>query len=341
MKRIKTGIPVTALAFAVLAGGPVFAAETTGSEGVESGAGVSNMTTTTDTTTTDTTPTSTQMIGTSVQTEAKLSQEFAEFLGSEEQAAQVVEGLRQGSSFSLSSGSGETETTAGGEGDTAALEVGAIEPPTGTMGYGNVKLTLRLAESKLQQMGITQPTPDELSAVLLGGDVNGQAVDGILAMRAEGMGWGEIAQQYDMKVGQIMGNGHGVADANAAAQAATETATTTTASTASGNGYIPSSSTKSAPGLVRQQSNGYIASSKGQHGRGIISANGASVQQASYQKSNGKAHTIKANNSYTQGNKHGYIASGSAAGGAGAARITSAAAVQGGAGKARGHVNKK
>lgn len=340
MKRIKTGIPVTALALAVLTANPVVADETPVGGGVEEGVEVSSTTTTTDPATT-TMDGSAQMVGTSVQTESKLSQEFAEFLGSEEQAAQVVEGLRQGSSFSLSSGPGEADTGVAVGDDAAVLEAGVIEPPTGTMGYGNVKLTLRLAESKLQQMGITQPTSDELSAVLLGGDVNGQAVDGILAMRAEGMGWGEIAQQYDMKVGQIMGNGKGVASVSSAPQVSTETTTETAMSTARGNGYIPSSSGKSAPGLVRQQSNGYIASSKGQQGRGIVSANGASIQQAGYQKSNGKAHSIKTNNGYAQGNKNGYIASGNGVAGGSAASLASASAASGSMGKAKGHVNKK
>lgn len=338
MKLLKRGIPVSALALAVFATTPVIADETPVAEGTEGGTEVSSTTTDTTATTMDS---STQMVGTSVQTEAKLSQEFAKFLGSEEQAAQVVDGLRQGTSFSLSSGPGEAETGTAAGGDSASLEAGAIEPPTGTMGYGNVKLTLRLAESKLQQMGITQPTSDELSAVLLGGDVNGQAVDGILAMRADGMGWGEIAQQYDMKVGQIMGNGKGVASVGSATQVSTETTTETAMSTANGNGYISSSSGKSVPGLVRKQSNGYIASAKGQQGRGIVSANGASVQQAGYQKSNGKAHSIKTNNSYAQGNKNGYISSGNGVAGGSAANLTSASAASGSMGKAKGHVNKK
>ena len=77
------------------------------------------------------------------------------------------------------------------------------------MGYGNVRITLRLAQAQLNQLGITQPTTEELSAVLLGGDINGSQVDGILAMRADGMGWGQIAKEYGMTVGQIMGKGAG------------------------------------------------------------------------------------------------------------------------------------
>ena len=40
-----------------------------------------------------------------------------------------------------------------------------IDPPTGTMGYGNVRLTLKLAEARLARYGISLPTSRKLSAV--------------------------------------------------------------------------------------------------------------------------------------------------------------------------------
>ncbi|WP_428607440.1 hypothetical protein [Sedimenticola sp.] len=305
-KRLKHSIHFFTLASFFVVTGPLLADETTTTD-----------TSTTDTTTTiettvDTADASTT-VGTSSQTEGALSQRYSEFLGSEEQAAEVVSGLRQGTAFSLSS---DAETTAT-----------QIEPPTGTMGYGNVKLTLSLAESTLKQMGITQPTNEELSAVLVGGEINGQPVEGILAMRAEGMGWGQIAREYDMSVGQLMGKG----------KVATTLPATTESSAVKSNGYIPSHPPKSTSVGVQSRGNGYISSGKGQ-GSGIVTANGGSVQQASHGKQNGKAFSGKSANSYASAaNKNGYIP-GSAAGSSATVSNTAAAGTMG---KANGHVNKK
>ena len=261
-------------------------------------------------------------IGSSVQTEGKLTQEFSEFLGGEEQAASVVDGLRQGTSFSLNSE--PTDSTS-----TTNVDSSSIEPPTGTMGYGNVKMTLRLAETKLAEMGITQPTSEQLSAVLLGGDIDGQQVDGILAMRADGMGWGEIAHQYDMKVGQLMGKGKPTSFV--------DTSTTQT-TTANRNGYISPYSRNNNPGAFKHQSNGYIPSSKHGAGKGIITASGNTVHQNGYSKNNGKFKPVKTVKAHHV-NKHGYIASGGMT--SQSSVISNATATHHSPGKAKGHVNKK
>ncbi|MEH6627293.1 MAG: hypothetical protein V7739_12685 [Motiliproteus sp.] len=201
-------------------------------------------------------PVPTSLIGSSENVEGKLSNEFAEFLSGSEQAGEVVDGLRQGTSFSL-------ETTPEEPVDTGATST--IDPPTGSMGYGNVRMTLRLAEAKLAEYDITQPTSEQLSAVLLGGEINGSQVEGILSMRAEGMGWGDIAHQYDMKVGQIMGNGKGL------------TTTTSTSSTTA----ITNAAGKTIPASANS-SNGYIASGKSKAlGQGIVSGNGNQVSTLS------------------------------------------------------------
>ena len=221
--------------------------------------------TTTTTTVSSSTPTTTPAVGTSSVTEGKLSAEFADFLGGEKQAAAVVSGLRQGSVFSLESGSGSGTTTT------------TIDPPTGTMGYGNVRIALRLAQAELGQLGITQPTGDELSAVLLGGEINGTQVDGILSLRADGMGWGQIAQQYGMTVGQLMGKGAGLTR---------QSATTTTSSETRATGKAGHVS-----GASQARSNGYIPSGGGDaHGSGMVTASGDSVGGSGYGGSKGQAH---------------------------------------------------
>lgn len=188
-------------------------------------------------------------IGTSGKAESNLSSEFAGFLGGTEQAHAVVDGLRQGTAFLYV----KPETPEA-----------IIDPPTGSMGYGNVRITLRMAQAELSKLGIAQPSAEELSAVLLGGEIDGAPVDGILAMRAEGMGWGQIAQQYGTTVGQVMGKGAGLTK----------------------QAYIPSQASpggKNAPGSTGKaaqhaHANGYIPSGNGKAlGYGIVSGTGASV----------------------------------------------------------------
>ena len=279
----------------------------------------------------------TSSIGTSVNTESKLTNEFAEFLGSEEQAAIVVDGLRQGKSFSYTTGESEVfekETPIEANNtptpeNPIEVDPNIIEPPTDSMGYGNVKLTLKLAESKLAEMGITQPTNEQLSAVLPGGNIDGQPVDGVLVMRADGMGWGEIAHQYNMKVGQLMGK----------AKPAATPETTTQLSPANSKGYIAPYSKKSTAGFSKHHSNGYIPSSKNHAAaKGMVTANGMSAHQPGYIKNNGKIKPIKTANIH-HGNKHSYIPSSSAAS---STTVTSAgAATHSSMGKAKGHIHKK
>lgn len=240
--------------------------------------------TTTTTTTTTSASTSTTAVGTSSTTEGKLSAEFANFLGGEQQASAVVSGLRQGTAFTLDAASTGTAT---GTGTTATTTTSTtIDPPTGTMGYGNVRITLRLAQAELNQMGITQPTSEQLSAVLLGGEINGTQVNGILTMRADGMGWGQIAKQYGMTVGQIMGKGIGLTKTTANAAAVSGSATRSAhASPAHANGYIPDSPTYTS----HAHSNGYIPSGKSGDA-GIVTASGSSLAGSASGTGTGQAH---------------------------------------------------
>ena len=287
---------------------------------------VTSSSTTTDSTTTGTTTTT--AVGSSATTEAKLSMEFADFLGGQEQAGTVVSGLRQGTAFDLvteTTTTGSTGTT-GTPSTTTTTTTTTIDPPTGTMGYGNIRITLRLAQAELNQLGITQPTPDQLSAVLLGGELNGTQTSGILALRAEGMGWGQIAKEYGFTVGQLMGNGAGVTKQPAATtttaqtQATTRTSTAKTTAASSGqgsaaraNGYIPSSSAKVTP---TARANGYIPSGKSQGA--MVSAGGASLGSAQG-GGKGSAHKVDAGAaSGAAGGANHHVSAAGAGNGAGA-----------------------
>ena len=272
----------------------------------------------------------TNTVGQSATVESKLSNEFSAFLGGEEQARQVVSGLRTGKSFSLVAD--DAATVEGRPLPPAdSTQPAVIEPPTGTMGYGNVRLTLKLAEARLAEYGISQPTNEQLSAVLVGGDIDGAVVEGILTERAAGAGWGEIAQRYDLKVGELMGKGRSVATVSP------EPGTTVT----NGQGVVGKSSlhtaggaSSSATGTARKSmGNGYIPSGKGHaYGLGVVSAQGgnpAAMGAGQSGKGNGYA--------------KGQTVAGNTAGGAGVMSAGNASAVHAGGAKglAKGHAKGK
>jgi hypothetical protein len=124
--------------------------------------------------------------------QARLVNAFSDFAGSESNARSLVTGLRQGGEVTLE-GAGTTQT---------------FTPETRPMGYGNVRIALSLAREQLAQQGITQPTPAQLQAALQGGTVTsgGQTAKfpGVLQMRADGMGWGQIANSMGVKLGHVM-----------------------------------------------------------------------------------------------------------------------------------------
>jgi len=123
-----------------------------------------------------------------------MSQDFSTLVGSESDALTLIEGLHSGTAVTLAS-------------ETPATEPVTITP-SGPMGYGNVFITLALAQASLTQAGITDPTSAELAIALSGGTIliNGQETNfqGILTMRAAGMGWGQIAKENGFKLGRVI-----------------------------------------------------------------------------------------------------------------------------------------
>ena len=117
----------------------------------------------------------------------KLVDKYTPLAGSESNAQALVSGLRNDTAIKLTSRSSSTSLT----------------PPTGKMGYGNVDHALALAEASLKEQGIAKPTPEQLRTALVGGTLNGTRVEGVLAMRASGQGWGQIAQSLGMKMGDV------------------------------------------------------------------------------------------------------------------------------------------
>lgn len=98
-------------------------------------------------------------------------------------ARSLQQGLRNGTTVTL----------------TRAGETATFTPPSGHMGNGESSRAVTLATRDLASAGITDPTPTQLQAALMGGTVTntqGQAttMEGVLQQRSQGMGWGNIAK---------------------------------------------------------------------------------------------------------------------------------------------------
>ena len=214
----------------------------------------------------------------------KLSGDFGSFLGAD--ATGVITGLRNGTPITL------TTTTPGTTPTSAPVTTTTmINPPTGKMGWGNVYISLALAKQQLSQYGITQPTPQQLQAALTGGTITTgtgttattSQLQGVLTLRSDGMGWGQIAQKLGFKLGPVISSlkaaNHGLA--------AGATSSTSTSSVA-GSGI----------------STGKGALSKGGSDEGIVTGSGRPTGTGS-------------ESGITTGSGHGYGVSGGGPGGAG------------------------
>jgi hypothetical protein len=251
-----------------------------------------------------------------------ISKDFSSFLGSD--ANSVVTGLRNGTPISLISTTTTPSPTPGGLPVTSTTTT-VITPPTGHMGFGNVYISLALAKQQLSTLGITQPTPQQLQAALTGGAITQTTgtgatatttnMQGVLTMRSQHMGWGQIAQKLGFKLGPVM----------ASMKNANHSLAATTAASSKGNGHANGQASKSsesgivsASGKSTGNSAQGVASGKGS-GDGIVTASG---------KGNGNAYGLNRNSGIVTG-------SGNAAGSNGG--VVSAGASSNGMANGKGH----
>ena len=157
----------------------------------------------------------------------KISSDFLQFSGSTANADGLVGGLRNGTAVTLSSTDPKGITTST-----------TFTPPTGKMGYGNVYTSLALAKQQLAGLGITEPTAQQIQAALVGGTVTGansqtSSLTGVLTLRAQGMGWGQIAHNLGYKLGPVI-SGMKAANTHVSAPGASSTAPASGVTTAAG-----------------------------------------------------------------------------------------------------------
>jgi len=250
----------------------------------------------------------------------KIAADFTGFAGSQENAEALAAGLRNGAEITLTGADGATAT---------------FTPPTGTMGNGNVYNSLALAKQQLANVGITDPTPEQTQAALNGGTVTGAdgasyELQGILQMRSEGMGWGQIAKSEGMNLGKVVSS---MKSANAtlknpkAREVASETAVTTVDSATSGKaarqavkGKADSSRVTTAGGSAPATGKSKVTSASGEisgsgksHTRSrIVTASGAPAGGVAVKSQHSRAGSVTqasgaASNAKSGGNGRGHL----------------------------------
>jgi len=198
----------------------------------------------------------------------KIAGSFTNLAGSQDNALSLVRSLRDGTEATL------TTTTAGTGTVPGTTTTTSFTPPTGKMGWGNVFNSLALAQDSLARLGITNPTNEQLQAALMGGDVtvNGKTttLKGILQMRADGMGWGQIAQATGTKLGPVVSSIRSAQHKVAALPPATTSSSTVTSAASA-----PTATGKSSHGVTTAAGTSGVNS--GNAMKGITTAAGASA----------------------------------------------------------------
>lgn len=261
------------------------------------------------------------------QVATKIASSFGNLAGSDANTLKLVQALRNGTAVTLT-------TTTSGTG-TGTTSTATITPPTGKMGWGNVFISLALAKDALARVGITNPTTAQLQAALTGGEVVGAdgktvALKGILQMRADGMGWGQIAQASGTKLGPVVSSIKSQHAKVAALPASSSGATTsTTAASTKASKVTTAAGTTTSPGKGHSSKGlttaGGTAAGGNQGSKGLVTAGG------------GSAGGVTHGNSGNAGGSKGVV---TAAGGS-ASGVTNAGGNAGGQGKGNAGGNGK
>lgn len=122
-----------------------------------------------------------------------LASRFALFSGSRQNAQNLVTGLRYGSAIRLTAN------------DPNSARAGLIfTPPTSPMMYGDISRALSVTQALLANYGVANPTPEQLHIALMGGSFTNDektiGTTGVLQLRTQGLGWGQIAQALSANI---------------------------------------------------------------------------------------------------------------------------------------------
>lgn len=148
---------------------------------------------------------------------SRLVDRYTVLAGSEVAAADLIDALRSGGDFTYSEQVTTTTTNADGTTSTTTSTVErTVTNPLGQMGWGGVNITLSMAQALVDSGAY----PDLLSALsgttVTNADGTTTTTGGVLAMRAEGMGWGSIAKTLGFNLGELVSASNRNAQAAAA-----------------------------------------------------------------------------------------------------------------------------
>jgi hypothetical protein len=140
---------------------------------------------------------------------ARLADRYAELAGSEQAATDLVSELRTGGDFTVTQDVTTTTTNPDGTTTTTTSTVDTtIANPNGPMGYGEINITLAMAQALVDsgaspdlQSALTGTTTTVTNA---DGTTTTTTSGGVLAMRADGMGWGQIAKKLGFNLGELV-----------------------------------------------------------------------------------------------------------------------------------------
>jgi hypothetical protein len=133
---------------------------------------------------------------------AALVDRYKTLAGSEANAKSLVNGLRTQSEVVLVGPSTTPPKSCipGRPCNGGGTETVTFTPSTDPMGWGNVDIALALMEADLKDKNVTSVKPAHIKAALMGGSAGGVTFQGILALRAAGHGWGDIAKQLNFEL---------------------------------------------------------------------------------------------------------------------------------------------
>ena len=264
----------------------------------------------------------------------KIARNFSGIAGGDDNSLALVNALRTGTEVKLVTTVPPPAGSPAGTQPTTTTTT--FTPPTKPMGWGNVKHALALAQDQLARAGITNPTAAQLQTALMGGDLvrtnadgtkTTTTVKGVLTMRADGMGWGNIAKEGGTTLGAVARKVDMSAN-GVKASTTTMTQGVTTAAGGSASGTTPkgvataasATSTQGSKGLVTASGASANANPQGNaYGRGIVTGAGGGAASAAATNP-GKGHGA------------GVVT----AGGGSAASVTTAGNNAGGNGKGQG-----
>nr|WP_315465513.1 hypothetical protein [uncultured Rhodoferax sp.] len=119
----------------------------------------------------------------------RLISEFGGWIGNQRDADHLVTTLRSGRPT-------DTEGAA------------SLAPATGPLGYGEVRLALKLAQGALAQQGVAYPDSAQLQAALHGGTLRSpqgeHMMEGVLPQKAQGTGWATMAERYGLTMEDML-----------------------------------------------------------------------------------------------------------------------------------------